>query len=423
MSTRFLLTKVVLILLQITVCQFSVSAIESSPIGFERYIVLSKSQSVTSQIISKNSVYEIRDRFDLKGGRIRIPSDCMLIFKGGAFSNGTVDFNNCIIEAPLYPILGNNVICLGKPNVPTVYPEWFGAVGNGVSDDSRAIQKGIDMGSSVTLSSKTYKITHPLILKVGCTLQGNGWNTTIKAIKCNALESSKTCTGVLIRDLRIEGDNTPGCMGIRITEAMPKMIIQNLHISKFGYYGMYLLNSWDYAIENVNLSFNANGMYAEQFNSSDLKKVVAFQNKGVGIKIVSSSNARVSGTIQENGLQGLLLLGCHACSVNIYGEQNGYLGKTKEESSEIFISSGGGFSNISNNNFIQFYLNGGSGSEMQSKYGVYINWASGNILNGFSCRHTINDIYETSNSNRNLITNTNSNMVNHLTTRNKILQE
>lgn len=414
---------IIKLIFQIVFCWFPIAAFASSSIGIDEYIVVTKSKTFASQITHKNAVYEIRDKFDLKGARIKIPSDCMLIFRGGSLSNGSVEFNNCIIDAPLYAIFNNNVTCIGKPNVPTIYPEWFGAVGDGRADDAKAIQKCIDMGISVSLSSKTYKITQPLTLKSGCTLQGNGWSTTVKAVKCNAIESQNTCNGVLIRDMKIDGDQSPSHSGIYITAPMPKMIIQNLHISNFGYYGMYLLKSWDYAIENVNLTTNKNGLYAEQFNSSNLQKVVAFQNSGIGLKIVSSSNARISGTIQENGLQGLLLLGCHASSVNIYGEQNGYLGKTNEESCEILISSGGKANDCSNNNIIQFYLNGGKGSKMQSKYGLYLNWASENFLNGYSLRHTVNDIYETTNSDRNVITDTAPKTVNHLTKKNIKIQE
>ena len=45
-----------------------------------------------------------------------------------------------------------------------VTPEMFGAVGDGVTDDSQAIQDAIDSGKPVYLTNKTYKTDSPLHL-------------------------------------------------------------------------------------------------------------------------------------------------------------------------------------------------------------------------------------------------------------------
>lgn len=45
-----------------------------------------------------------------------------------------------------------------------VTPQQFGAKGNGVTDDTDAIQQAIDSGKSVYLSAGVYKITNPLVI-------------------------------------------------------------------------------------------------------------------------------------------------------------------------------------------------------------------------------------------------------------------
>ena len=41
-----------------------------------------------------NTIYEVRYDFDLDGNTITIPENCVLLFKEGTISNGTVVLNN-----------------------------------------------------------------------------------------------------------------------------------------------------------------------------------------------------------------------------------------------------------------------------------------------------------------------------------------
>ncbi len=64
-----------------------------------------------------------------------------------------------------------------KVTEPHVHPEDFGAVGDGATDDSRAIQRAIDqareIGSAVLLQPQEYRIEEPLSMG-GYSLGGGG---------------------------------------------------------------------------------------------------------------------------------------------------------------------------------------------------------------------------------------------------------
>ena len=88
---------------------------------------------ITKDMIGQsNTIYEIRYDFDLNGVNLVLPEYSTLKFCGGSLKNGSLNLYRCNIQAPkLYQIF-DNVIIYGT----TVYPEWFGAKGDGSSDDS-----------------------------------------------------------------------------------------------------------------------------------------------------------------------------------------------------------------------------------------------------------------------------------------------
>lgn len=54
-----------------------------------------------------------------------------------------------------------------------VTPQMFGAVGDGVADDTEALQKALNYGKSVVLSAGTYRTTRTLTVPYGCTISGD----------------------------------------------------------------------------------------------------------------------------------------------------------------------------------------------------------------------------------------------------------
>lgn len=110
---------------------------------------------LTSAMISQpNTIYEIRYDFDLNGETIQMKEGCTLKFEGGSLNNGILKCNNTIINNANFVVL-NNCSFSGTLLSEYVRPEWFGAIGNGIADDSNAIISSINSGCDVLLTDNS----------------------------------------------------------------------------------------------------------------------------------------------------------------------------------------------------------------------------------------------------------------------------
>ena len=122
-----------------------------------------------TQVTEPNTKYVIKHNFVLDGD-VTIPANCVLQFDGGSISGEhTITGQNTGIEAGLVKIFNTDVTLTGSWNVVEAYPEWFGAKGDGTTDDVLSIQKAIDFAYdcdvvNVRLLAKEYLISVPIIV-------------------------------------------------------------------------------------------------------------------------------------------------------------------------------------------------------------------------------------------------------------------
>lgn len=113
----------------------------------------------STMINHPNTIYEIRYDFDLNGETIEMQEGCTLKFEGGSLKNGIINGDNTtIIEQPKVLI---GIILMGTFSNSRFQVESFGAIGDGVSDDTIPIQSAIDNANHVHIPlvfTNKYKI-------------------------------------------------------------------------------------------------------------------------------------------------------------------------------------------------------------------------------------------------------------------------
>ena len=117
-----------------------------------------KKNILTAVMINQpNTIYEIRYDFDLNGETIEILEGCTLKFEGGSLNNGTLTFDYVSIEGGVHQLF-SNINFNGYIKSKLVLPEWFGAKGDGRTDDTLPFQQALDLGKSVA-AYNNYKVS------------------------------------------------------------------------------------------------------------------------------------------------------------------------------------------------------------------------------------------------------------------------
>lgn len=357
---------------------------------------------LTQEMINKpNTRYIIQYDYDLNQEEITIPENCTLDFQGGSFANGTIIGNNTKIKSGLQRIFSTSITIQGSWNILASFPEWFGASGNGVTNDTIPFIKALGFNCSVILSNNynlngnTVQITGQNISIIG---KGHSDNTGVITNGCLKLVSPSRF--ITIKSLKIINTNSSVSYGILAEESITKLILDDIYVTGCIIAGISLTDCWDTVIQNSNFTSNNYGLQLKTCYSSSIRKCNAYYNN-IGLDVNGDAGSYYDMTVQENKLTGALFNGAWGCVIDLYAEQNGYQGTNAQETSQIYVSANTG-QDPSSGNLITGYFIGGIGSDMESTYNVYLNYASNNIIQVTSVR-CANGIYCTSNSIRNRI--------------------
>ena len=137
--------------------------------------------------IQENVRYLIQFDYDLNGEVIRIPKDCILEFKGGSLKNGTIIGMNTIVISEGRRIF-TDIELGGSWSNDYLNVKWFGATGNGNSDDILNLQCAFDIAHNININvfipRGVYNISKPLIIygmseKKSMSIYGEGTEKTI----------------------------------------------------------------------------------------------------------------------------------------------------------------------------------------------------------------------------------------------------
>jgi hypothetical protein len=178
-----------------------------------------------------------------------------------ALSGGTTDAS-LVTYTP--PFTGGVQTTVEAKLAQYVSVKDFGAVGDGTTDDTNAIQAAIDSlfnsgGGTAFLPSGNYRITAPLELKSGVSLNGDGISNCVLSVEdCNAIEladnNNDQLNGLSIRNFRITCTVADNNIGIKQYSASlatwwAGLTIEDMSIERFSK-GVSLRNTYWVTIEN-----------------------------------------------------------------------------------------------------------------------------------------------------------------------------
>lgn len=119
------------------------------------YVSITSGIPLEQQMKYSKTVYVISSLFDLRGGCLNLPDSCYIKFEGGG----------SII---------NSVVC-GKLLNKIIDPFFWGAYGDGIHDDTKALQNVINITDRVVdLKGRSYYVDGSLTIPSGVSIIGNG---------------------------------------------------------------------------------------------------------------------------------------------------------------------------------------------------------------------------------------------------------
>lgn len=178
------------------------------------YVILRKNKSFAEQVTKENTIYEIRYDFILNENST-IPANCILKFNGGSINGEYIlTGNNTGIETGLVKIFNTDITLAGTWNVAEAYPEWFDAKGDGVTDDTAAIQKSLNSFKNIYFEGE-YLTTSALNIGIACNLNSHNKKAIIHYTRINCISSQNvSLDGSSFRNICFDGDMA--CDGLLI---------------------------------------------------------------------------------------------------------------------------------------------------------------------------------------------------------------
>lgn len=180
-----------------------------------------------------------------------------------------------------------------------VTPEMFGAVGDGETDDTSALQSAINSGKKVFVPKGIYCISQSLKLITGQTLEGDGdWTTIIKVTSdCPAFENGGNANYIAIRNIKIESDveSTNYAIDIKGSITSPYTgatysSFENIFIRNFDS-GIFLNHVWNTKLKNIRVANGTtNGIFLGGGCNNIIIELPMLERLKCGIRLTTSDS-------------------------------------------------------------------------------------------------------------------------------------
>lgn len=145
--------------------------------GWKKYVLLRKNKSFAKQVTRVNTIYVIKHNYDLKGGIVNIPSGCVLRFKGGKITNGSIKLNNTYLKGEKG---FKNVVLSGTCANCVLSSDLFVLDKTGKTNNSVEVQSLFNIGvDSICFSKGTYSFSNIHVGSVRINANGSTFVSTL----------------------------------------------------------------------------------------------------------------------------------------------------------------------------------------------------------------------------------------------------
>ena len=141
------------------------------------HVVLKKNLTFAEQVTGTNTIYEIRDSFNLGGGSVVIPDGCLLKFNGGKLTNGGLSGNKFLVDSDSCCFSG---ITFLSDYVGVIHSRWFVHTDklskqNALVDCSTYLQDWVNCGSrNLYLDAGLYYVGSTITINRKVCIDGDG---------------------------------------------------------------------------------------------------------------------------------------------------------------------------------------------------------------------------------------------------------
>lgn len=286
-----------------------------------------------------NKSFEIRGTVDLGGLSLKMGTNSVLHFFGGSFENGEIYGNNTRIVSPRC-IIFKNCNFSGTWDVERTYPEWFGAVNDGISDCTFSIQSMFDFMRVADIyhcvfspcdfnKGKCYMISRTIYIKKPVKIDGQAAYICTKSLITKGDDPTSKYyknNGIAFYFSGKESGGSPRCTDISIN--------MKVHAKPFYFYKMKNVMIHDCYVSTFTGDTNiTNGIYTFwfAFHCNELSDAI-FRNIHIDQPITSN---------KPNSSDGIHLSGkCHDILIdNVYGQSGDdfiALNTNENESGDIY---------------------------------------------------------------------------------------
>lgn len=187
-----------------------------------------------------------------------------------------------------------------------IYPEDFGAVGDGAHDDATALQAALDsignnIGGSISLGAGSYRFSSQLTIHPKTTIVGMGRLVSVLkyvgAPNTKAIVTSAAVAGpnghIVLRDLNIHNDNPSyqNVSGLDLSAGTPETVLDNVAFSRWSKNALIGDNSWSVRVRDCFFT-DVNGA------SGDLGTAIYCQNDSNAWEISGTTFIRCDRVLQ-----------------------------------------------------------------------------------------------------------------------------